>query len=104
MRLIKSLFDYEEVETLICGQRELNFEELRDNCIYAHGFTPTCDQMVWLWEIVLEEWDDDTKRKWLAFSTGSDRAPVNGLKSLKFFIIQDGEDDQRLPSSHTCFN
>lgn len=43
MRLIKSLFDYEEVETLICGQRELNFEELRDNCIYAHGFTPTCD-------------------------------------------------------------
>lgn len=60
--------------------------------------------MVWLWEIVLEEWDDDTQRKWLAFSTGSDRAPVNGLKSLKFFIIQDGEDDQRLPSSHTCFN
>ena len=60
--------------------------------------------MVWLWEIVLEEWDDDTQRKWLAFSTSSDRAPVNGLKSLKFFIIQDGEDDQRLPSSHTCFN
>ena len=40
----------------------------------------------------------------LAFATGSDRAPVNGLKSLKFYIIKDGEDDDRLPSSHTCFN
>ena len=43
--------------------------------------------MTWLWDIVLEEWEDDSRRKWLAFATGSDRAPVNGLKSLKFFII-----------------
>ena len=39
------------------------------------------------------------------FSTGSDRAPVNGLKSLGFGIVRDGvSDDRRLPSSHTCFN
>ena len=104
MRTIKSLFDYEEIETLICGQRVLNFEELRDHCIYANGFTPTSEMMTWLWQIILEEWSDDNRRKWLAFSTGSDRAPVAGLKSLKFYIIQDGEDDERLPSSHTCFN
>ena len=87
MRVITHLFDHEELETLICGQRVLNFEELRDNCIYANGFTPTCEQMNWLWEIVLNEWDDSSRRKWLAFATGSDRAPVNGLKSLKFYII-----------------
>ena len=87
MRVITHLFDHEELETLICGQRVLNFEELRDNCIYANGFTPTCEQMNWLWEIVLNEWDDQSRRKWLAFATGSDRAPVNGLKSLKFYII-----------------
>lgn len=87
MPIVKSLFDAREVETLICGQRELNFEELRDNCIYANGFTPDCPMMTWLWEIVLEEWEDDSRRKWLAFATGSDRAPVNGLKSLKFYII-----------------
>ena len=104
MQIIKNLFDAEELETLICGQRELNFEELRDHCIYANGFRPESEMMTWLWEIILEEWDDKTRRKWLTFATGSDRAPVNGLKSLKFYIIQDGEDDQRLPSSHTCFN
>jgi len=104
MRVIRHLFDAEELETLICGQRELNFVELRENCIYANGFTPTCQTMNWLWEIVLNEWDDASRRKWLAFATGSDRAPVAGLKSLKFYIIMDGEDDARLPTSHTCFN
>ena len=60
---------------------------------------------MWFWEIVLEEWNDEQRRKLLQFSTGSDRAPVNGLKSLNFGIVRDGEtDDRRLPSSHTCFN
>lgn len=43
----------------------------------------------WFWEIVLEEWDDDQRRQLLMFSTGSDRAPVNGLKSLNFVIVKD---------------
>jgi ubiquitin-protein ligase E3 A len=42
----------------------------------------------------------------LAFATGSDRAPVNGLKSMKFYIIKDLENssDKKLPTAHTCFN
>ena len=87
MLVVKSLFDYEEMEALICGQRELNFKELRDCAIYAQGFTPTCPTMKWLWEIVLNEWEEDKRRKLLAFATGSDRAPINGLKSLKFYIV-----------------
>lgn len=61
---------------------------------------------MWFWEIVLEEWDDEKRRNLLTFSTGSDRAPVNGLKSMKFFIVKDTEkaNDQKLPTSHTCFN
>lgn len=102
--IIKSLVDFDDLEQLICGQRELNFQELRDSAIYANGFTPNCPMMKWFWEIVLDEWDDEKRRKLLSFSTGSDRAPVNGLKSMKFYIIMEGEDDNRLPTSHTCFN
>jgi hypothetical protein len=102
--VLKALLDYEDLEQLICGQRTLNFAELRDSAIYANGFTPNCPQMKWFWEILLEEWDDEKRRKLLSFSTGSDRAPVNGLKSMKFYLVMEGEDDKRLPSSHTCFN
>lgn len=35
MLVVKSLFSYEEVETLICGQQELHFNELRDGALYA---------------------------------------------------------------------
>lgn len=95
----------DELEQLICGQRTLDFKELRDYCIYANGYTPESKLIGWFWEIVLDEWDDAQRRKLLSFSTGSDRAPVNGLKAMKFYIVKDeGDDDQKLPSSHTCFN
>ena len=102
--MLKSLLDPSELEEAVCGERKLNFVELRDTAIYANGFTPDCTMMKWFWDIVLNEWDDAQRRSLLAFSTGSDRAPINGLKSMRFYIVQEGEDDERLPTSHTCFN
>jgi len=60
--------------------------------------------MAWFWDIVLNEWDEAKRRKLLTFSTGSDRAPVSGLKHMKFYIIKDGDEEEKLPTSHTCFN
>ena len=43
----------------------------------------------------------------LVFSTGTDRAPINGLRTMKFAIIKDNENehgDRKMPTSHTCFN
>ena len=69
------------------------------------------------------------KKKVLSFATGSDRAPIKGLGSLRFVISRMGPDSElyvgrwgghivsvasralsfavvvsRLPTSHTCFN
>jgi len=60
--------------------------------------------MKWFWEIVLNEWDDENRKKLLIFSTGSDRAPVTGLKTMKFYIFGDGKETHKLPTAHTCFN
>lgn len=104
--VLKEILTPGDLEQIICGQRELDFKELKEYCIYANGYTPESELVSWFWEIVLDEWDDKMKRSLLTFSTGSDRAPVNGLKSMKFYIVKDDENvsDQKLPSAHTCFN
>jgi ubiquitin-protein ligase E3 A len=46
----------------------------------------------------------EEKKKFLQFTTGSDRAPIKGLGSMEFIIMKHGNDTDRLPTSHTCFN
>jgi ubiquitin-protein ligase E3 A len=52
-----------------------------------------------LQELCLEE-----KKKFLKFFTGSDRAPIGGLGTLRCIIQRNGTDSTKLPTSHTCFN
>jgi ubiquitin-protein ligase E3 A len=46
----------------------------------------------------------EEKRLFLKFATGSDRAPINGLAHMNFVISRNGDDGDRLPTAHTCFN
>lgn len=46
------------LEQLICGQKSLDFAELKEYCVYANGFTPEHELITWLWEIILNEWND----------------------------------------------
>lgn len=57
----------------------------------------------WFWEIVHALPADD-QRRLLQFATGTNRAPVNGLKSVPFCVQRSGPDSDRLPAAHTCFN
>ena len=47
--------------------------------------------------------NDDDKKNFLTFVTGTDRVPIDGLKSLKF-NIQRHSNTNNLPTAHTCFN
>ena len=77
------------------------------------------------WEIV-REFNVTQKKQLLAFVTGSDRIPIGGLSKLRFVIVKNGPDSDRLslvfeecghlvyslylsvvnrlPTAHTCFN
>lgn len=55
------------------------------------------------WSVV-HELDLEHQKKFLFFTTGSDRAPVGGLGSMDFHIMKHGQDGVQLPSAHTCFN
>ena len=60
--------------------------------------------MKWFWEIVHEDFDDEYRKKLLAFTTGSARVPITGLEEIEFIIGIEGDDEEKLPVAHTCFN
>jgi ubiquitin-protein ligase E3 A/E3 ubiquitin-protein ligase HERC4 len=66
------------------------------------GYTATSQTILRFWRLV-HRMENRFKRLLLAFVTGSDRAPVGGLGSLRW-VIQRSELTSALPSSSTCYN
>lgn len=97
------MFRPEELELLICGSPELDFEALEEATHYEDGFTADSRIIKDFWEIV-HGMSDAEKKKFLFFCTGSDRVPIKGLGQLEFTISRNGPDSDRLPTAHTCFN
>jgi ubiquitin-protein ligase E3 A len=56
------------------------------------------------WSVVHTDLTPEEQKKLLAFCTGSDRAPINGLGDLQLVVSRQGPDSPQLPTSHTCFN
>uniref|UniRef100_A0A499FUS9 Ubiquitin-protein ligase E3A n=1 Tax=Anopheles farauti TaxID=69004 RepID=A0A499FUS9_9DIPT len=97
------LFRPEEVELIVCGSKEFDFDELELSTEYEGGFSADSQTIKDFWSIV-HGLSMEVKRKLLQFTTGSDRVPVGGLSRLKLVIARNGPDSDRLPTSHTCFN
>jgi len=98
-------FDAVSLELTIVGSPVLDFEELKKNTVYADGYKPDSPMMLWLWEILQDEFDESDRKKFLAFTTGSDRAPPKGLGAPESKLtISRVSNAEQLPSAHTCFN
>jgi ubiquitin-protein ligase E3 A len=93
-----------ELEILICGEPHLDFEALRKVTEYSDGYTADSEQVLWLWEILLQEFTAEQRKQFLFFCTGADRAPIGGLGKLRFIVQRSESDSDHLPSAHTCFN
>merc|ERR1719507_279972 len=100
---VHMLFSPRELEMLICGEKEFDFNELENSTEYDGGYSKDTNVVRWFWEAV-HSMDLEDKRRLLQFTTGSDRIPVGGLAKLKLTIAKNGPDSDRLPSAHTCFN
>ena len=97
------LFEAEELELLICGNPVLNFQDLEKGATYEDGYIATSKSVLHLWS-VLHSFDEEEKRQFLCFVSGSDRSPIDGLSKLALVVSRNGDEDHRLPSAHTCFN
>jgi len=102
----KSIFkiiDSKELELIICGKEDLNFEDLEKGSICSDGYTEESLTVKHFWEVI-KDFDDNLKKKFLFFLSGCDRAPVKGLTNLRLIIGRQGPDSDKLPTAHTCFN
>lgn len=102
--LLMNLYTGDELEQYVCGTKTFNFRELQKVTKYIRPLRPDHEFVVWFWDLVLNDFDDVQRRKLLAFTTGSDRAPITGLEDVEFILGFEGEDEEKLPTAHTCFN
>uniref|UniRef100_A0AAV1UAM6 HECT-type E3 ubiquitin transferase n=1 Tax=Peronospora matthiolae TaxID=2874970 RepID=A0AAV1UAM6_9STRA len=100
---VLSMFRWEELQLLICGNSDLDFEALEEATHYEDGFAANSRLIRDFW-IVVHALPLEDKKKLLRFATGSDRVPIRGLSTLVFVISRNGPDSDRLPTAHTCYN
>jgi len=100
---VQDFFTWEEVQLLACGSDEIDFEALQESARYMDGFTEDSVTIKLFWEVA-HELDEENKRKLLSFCSGSDRIPIRGLKELTLTISKNGDNQDQLPTSHTCYN
>ncbi|OKL59544.1 hypothetical protein UA08_05358 [Talaromyces atroroseus] len=127
-----ALFRPEEIELMVRGSDEpLDVPTLRAVATYenwpapkaadlqVHATTqpsssstskepPTTDPpsepvITWFWDFFTRS-SPSNQRKLLSFVTGSDRIPATGAASLSIRLSCLGEDCERYPIAHTCFN
>lgn len=55
------------------------------------------------WDVLISL-DEDLKKKFLLFATGSDRVPVGGMGEMTFKVTRTNQNPGNLPEAHTCFN
>lgn len=104
-----SLFRPEELELLVRGSADaIDVDALRSVTKYQHwvpkGSDPEEHMVIkWFWKF-FKNLDPQHQRKLLHFVTGSDRIPATGIANVPFRISKIGEDSDRFPTAHTCFN
>eukprot|EP00826_Nyctotherus_ovalis_P015080 TRINITY_DN1424_c0_g1_i14.p1 TRINITY_DN1424_c0_g1~~TRINITY_DN1424_c0_g1_i14.p1 ORF type:complete len:288 (-),score=79.02 TRINITY_DN1424_c0_g1_i14:182-1045(-) len=92
--------DPEELQLLICGSPVLDMKELQRVTTYDGGYTKESPTVVSFW-MVIHELTAEQQKRFLFFTTGSDRAPVGGLGSMAFHILKKWR--RRCPIAHCTY-
>ncbi|CAI5714913.1 unnamed protein product [Hyaloperonospora brassicae] len=99
------VFDYQELELLMCGAPSINVEDWKkhtDFKLYSQNF-PTeleLNKIEWLWKVV-EELTNEDRVRLLQFTTGTCRFLAQGFKGL---ISSDGRVRLPVPESASVFH
>lgn len=94
---ILTIFDFQELELLLCGLPNIDVDDWMENSRYSGVFNNE-DEMnevcVWFWEIV-REMNEELRAKLLQFVTGTSGVPAKG-----FGILQGNDGEVKLFQIH----
>mmetsp|Transcript_28753 Transcript_28753/g.32878 ORF Transcript_28753/g.32878 Transcript_28753/m.32878 type:complete len:734 (+) Transcript_28753:174-2375(+) len=109
-----TIFDFQELELLMCGLPTIDMEDWKDNTEYSGEVDdsgPDHEVCQWFWEIVTD-FDQEMRARLLQFVTGTSGVPARG-----FGVLQGNDGNVRkftihglqpgiclYPRAHTCFN
>ncbi|KAJ8601017.1 hypothetical protein CTAYLR_007955 [Chrysophaeum taylorii] len=110
-----SVFDFQELELLLCGLPEIDMEDWKNNTDYSGDYEakgPKHKVTRWFWEVVQDDFDEEHKARLLQFVTGTSGVPAQGFRALqgndnnirKFTVNSIPETVSVFPKAHTCFN
>lgn len=110
-----SVFDFQELELLLCGLPTIDMEDWKAHSVYegAYEAKGAAHKVVrWFWEIVEDEFSEEQKARLLQFVTGTSGVPAQGFSALqgndgniRLFTVTSMPLSQGIfPRSHTCFN
>ncbi|KAF1770200.1 hypothetical protein GCK72_002018 [Caenorhabditis remanei] len=94
-------FQPRELMELIVGNENYDWNEFRDLVDYKGEYTAAHPAIQAFWKAFFAL-DEEERKKFLQFLSGSTRLPLAGMKELKA-VIQPSSPES-LPVAHTCFN
>ncbi|KAL8764985.1 MAG: hypothetical protein Q9209_007786 [Squamulea sp. 1 TL-2023] len=97
-----TLFSAREFKRLLEGTQNVTVEDLRRITHYDGGYTPAHETIQDFWRTV-EDFSPTQIASFLEFVTASDRLPITGSDNMYISIQKNGEGDDRLPTSSTCY-
>ena len=110
-----TVFDYQELELMMCGLPSIDMADWAKHTKYAGTFEGNKGKnnpCKWFWEIVTNEFDQEMRARLLQFVSGTSGVPSRGFSvlqgsdgNIKLFTLN-GIDTKisAYPRSHTCFN
>ena len=109
-----SIFDYQELELLLCGIPDIDVKDWYNYTEYMGAYAATGSNhrvIKWFWAFI-KGCNSEEKARLVQFVTGCSRLPAQGFKALvsndgklrKFNIQSVSKKDSMYPRSHTCFN
>mmetsp|Transcript_100932 Transcript_100932/g.289737 ORF Transcript_100932/g.289737 Transcript_100932/m.289737 type:complete len:718 (-) Transcript_100932:887-3040(-) len=110
-----SVFDFQELELLLCGLPDISTDDWLQNSEYTGDYErkgANHKVVKWFWEVVRDDFSMEQRARLLQFTTGTSGVPASGFAMLqgndgnirKFTINSISKSVSIFPRAHTCFN